>query len=442
MAPSTPSSLMLLLCAALPLLASCSPQDLSLSINQRPRFLANPAKPVDVYITLSIMFLGDIKEQNSDFSLDAFVDVAWRDDRFGSNSAQAFGCTKPTVGILLQMDSFAPSFCEDKCPSVWCDGDNATYGNAAPAPWSPFLEVTNVAPQFSGTALSYTAAYTNDGAPKRLGLSASDASGTWATATARFSGPILKVFPLHDFPYDKQRLDVLFESNLWTTEDVKLIPTYDPVAVKDTILSSKSMLGWDVESVTLTNRDNEYTQLNVTYNQVAMSIMVTRQSTPYGQRYIMPGFFIIIMMLCASIHAEAAVRVANGVAGFASILYLQFILTSSVPPLNYFTRLDRYMLISLIICFLSCLVGGLHVYREMVEKAAKDAEGEAKKSADSAAFQIRDPPAAAASGQARSPAQICLSRRNPFSGNSTADCLCYGLIFVAYSIASACVLLA
>jgi hypothetical protein len=98
------------------------------------------------------------------------------------------------------------------------------------------------------------------------------------------------------------------------------------------------------------------------------------------------------------------------------------------------------MLISLIICFLSCLIGGIHVYREVAVKAAKDAEGEAKRSADGAegpVLLVREP----ASAPAKSPLQAFFTRRNPFSGDSTADCTCYGLIFVAYSIASACVLL-
>ncbi len=310
------------------------------SINQRPLFLdsqGNPvAEPTPVYLTLSVMFLGDIKEPDSAFALDGFVDLAWRDDRFGPSSPQAFGCTPSTVAVLLLAESYAPSYCADYCStdSAWC-GD----GGAAPAPWSPFLEVTNVAPQFSGTALAYPFAYASEGAPSRLKLS--DTTGTWVTATARFSGPILKVYPLQDFPYDRQRLEILFESNQWANSDVVLIPSYDADEVKNTILSSRSMLGWDVEAISVSTSDHLYSQLNVSYSQIAMTVTVARQSSPYGQRYIMPGFFIIIMMLCASIHAEGHVRVANGVAGFASILYLQFILTSSVPPLNYFTRLDR-----------------------------------------------------------------------------------------------------
>ena len=311
-----------------------------------------------------------------------------------------------------------------------------------PPAGSPFIEVTNVAPQFSGMALYYTNAYAQDGAPKHLGLSGDAANGTWLWATARFSGPLLKVYPLQDFPYDKQRLETLLESTQWADSEVNIIPSYDPEEVKRTILAQKSMLGWDVDAVTLEVGDHNYTQLMTTYKQVVMTVTVTRQAAPYGQRYIMPGFFIIIMLLLASIHAEGAVRVANGVAGFASILYLQFILNSVVPPLNYLTRLDKFMIISLIICFITCLLGGVHVYREVREKAAaKAAEGGAKKGdaeGGAAAVVLREPAAAPAG----SPLQACCARRNPFSGGSVADALSYGVIFVAYSIASACVLLA
>jgi hypothetical protein len=442
--PAMKHSLLLACAAALPLLAWCRNQNMNSVTSERPLYVNSNNEPVTeptpVYVSLSVMFLGDISEPESAFSLDGFVDVAWRDDRLGPNSPQPFGCTPNTVAVMLLMESFVPSYCKETCSPIYGEGEKWCGGGyAVAAPWSPFLEVTNVAPKFSGSALTYPIAYTSAGAPPRLKLN--DTSGTWVTATSRFSGPILKVYPLQNFPYDKQLLEITFESSQWANSDVVLIPTYDPSEVRNTILSSRSMLGWDVEDISLRVDDNVYTQLSVSYSRIVMSVKVTRQSYPYGQRYIMPGFFIIIMMLCASIHAEGAVRVANGVAGFASILYLQFILTSSVPPLNYFTRLDSYMLISLIICFLSCLVGGVHVYREVAVKAAKDAEGEAKRvadGADGAVLQVREP----ASAPARSLLQVCLARRNPFSGESVADCVCYGVIFAAYSIASACVLLA
>jgi hypothetical protein len=427
-------------------------------INERPSYLDIDG-PTKVYVTVSVMFMGDIKEADSSFSLDAYVDVAWRDDRFGNNSGQAFGCTPPTVGIMLLTESYAPTYCQAYCTDTtpWCNG------YAAPAPWSPFLEVTNIAPQFNVDPLSYPTAYVvSSGPPGRLRLN--DTEGTWAVATARFTGPILKVYPLQDFPYDKQRLDVLFESNQWTSSDVELIAAYDPMEVKRGILSSKSMLGWDVQDVSVTTTKNFYSQLDVTYNQIAMSVTVSRQAAPYAQRYIMPGFFIIIMMLLASIHAEGSVRVANGVAGFASILYLQFILTSTVPPLNYVTRLDKFFLVALVICFVSCIVGGAHVYRETLEKAAaKEAEGAAKKSSgqngngpaavvyrepaavvyrEPAAVVVREPTQGDGKDSNRTPLQVCLARRNPFSGESWTDLACYGLIFVVFSIASACVLLA
>ena len=78
--------------------------------------------------------------------------------------------------------------------------------------------------------------------------------------------------------------------------DVVLIPSYDAVEVKNTILSSRSMLGWDVEAISVSTSDHLYSQLNVSYSQIAMTVTVARQSSPYGQRYIMPGFFIIIMI--------------------------------------------------------------------------------------------------------------------------------------------------
>ena len=140
----------LLLLASLFVLAACRSQDMTIPINQRPQYLDAPGAPTPVYVTLSVMFLGDIKEPSSDFSLDGFVDVAWRDDRFGFASPQAFGCTAPTVAILLLTESYAPSSCAALCDSgaPWC----GTNGGAAPAPWSPYLEVTNVAPQGGGAA--------------------------------------------------------------------------------------------------------------------------------------------------------------------------------------------------------------------------------------------------------------------------------------------------
>ncbi len=72
------------------------------------------------------MFLGGIKEADSNFALDSFVDVVWRDDRVGPNSTQAFGCTPSNVGIMLQVESMASFVCNELCDendlTPQCDG--------------------------------------------------------------------------------------------------------------------------------------------------------------------------------------------------------------------------------------------------------------------------------------------------------------------------------
>lgn len=107
------------------------------SVEQRAHpHTPNPPGLARRYLTLSVMFLGGIKEADSNFALDSFVDVIWRDDRVGPNSPQAFGCTPPNVGLMLQVESMAPNFCSDFCnasdPTLpngpWCDGA------AVPAP--------------------------------------------------------------------------------------------------------------------------------------------------------------------------------------------------------------------------------------------------------------------------------------------------------------------
>ena len=136
-----------LLCS-LPLLVTAGrSQDLDSSINNRPQFLDNveagTTEPTKVYFTLTVMFLGDIQTALSSFSIDTFIDVAWRDDRLGPESPQAFGCTPSSVGIILNGESYAPTVCEGYCDGGFCEG------GAAPAPWSPFIEVTNVAPAYT-----------------------------------------------------------------------------------------------------------------------------------------------------------------------------------------------------------------------------------------------------------------------------------------------------
>lgn len=448
------SSLRPALLCALPLLVVglVRTQDLNLTISERPQYLDALGEPTSVYFTLSVMFLGDIREPSSSFAVDTFVDVAWRDDRLGY-SAQAFACTKPSVGIPLLVESYAPSVCPDLClTSSFCSG------GATPPPWSPFLEVTNVAPASAGSALSFPTAYVRDSSPPRLNLALTE--GTWALSSARFSAPILKVYPLQDFPYDRQQLDIYVESNAWPIEDVILVPSFSAAEIQATIERSKSMLGWDVESVSISAAPHAYATLNLTFHRISISVVVRRQPTLFTTRFVLIAFFVVIMMLFGSMHAEAITRVGAAITGFASILYLQFILGSLVPPLNYLTRIDKFMILALIICFICSVIGGAHSFREALARRAKEAlERDAKKkdapstdasgskaaAAGGAPIDIIMPVPSSAStsgegGNQKTPS--LLVRLNPFSGGSLADTFTYGLIFVAFSIATPIILLA
>lgn len=428
-----------LLCALPAWVAAQGPQNLNISINERPKFvvdeLAGENRPTSVYITLSVMYIGDINEQQSTFSMDAFVDVAWRDDRYGY-SPQAYGCTQPSVAVGLLTESYAPTVCPDLCIDAgYCSG------GAAPIPWSPFLEVTNVAPA-SGSVLSYPTGYVVDQAPDRLNLA--DTDGTWMTASARFSGTVLKVYGLEDFPYDTQLLEVYFESNAWPIEDVVLIPTYSPAEIKETIESSGSMRGWDVLSVDVSTTTHPYPQLGVSYHRAVLGITVRRQSSPYAIRYVLVEYFVIAMMCLASINAELAVRVGSAATGFASTLYLQFILASLTPPLNYLTRLDTFLILSLVVSFICSASAGVYAYRTWAAKADKDAaaKSKVKTDADSASIEIRGPAGGVAvlsSSPNPEPKTCSQTLKSLLSHEDVSQ---FGLIFVAYSIAAACVLLA
>jgi hypothetical protein len=412
------------------------PQNLNTSINERPSFvaddLAGEHAPTAVYVTLSVVYIGDISEQQSTFSVDAFVDVAWRDDRFGY-SAQAYGCTQPEVAVGLLTESYAPTVCPDLCVSAsYCSG------GAAPIPWSPFLEVTNVAPA-SGAALSFPTGYVVDGAPGRLNLA--DTSGTWMTASARFSGPILKVYKLEDFPYDTQLLEVYFESFAWPIEDVILVPTYNPDEIKETIQSSGSMMGWDVQSVDVSTRPHFYPQLDVNYHQAVLGITVRRQASPFAIRYVMVEIFVIAMMCLASIRADAAVRIGSAATGFASTLYLQFILASLTPPLNYLTRLDTFLILSLIISFICSALGGVYAWRTW--SAAEKKQKAKAEDSELATVEIREPAGGTRAVLSSSPEKEARSFPKVIKLLlAHQDVTQYGLVFVVYSIASACILLA
>ena len=328
--------------------AAAFAQQVWLPLAQRPAAAAAPGLAAPVFVTASTNRMYAPDATKGAYVLDAFVYVAYRDDRFNA------------------------SFVNPITSSPFADGDVIGFGATD---WTPALEVINVynggltnsgTSPFSFRVSLGTPAWVDVAALARAGAPLSVApGGAWVVGESRQAAYLVALANLADFPYDSQSLMLALESASWEARDVLffVVAAAPPFFVPDGHGVKEGVVpGWEVLGTRALELRHDYPVFNQSFSRVELHADVRRQSFYYTARFVYGAAFLNFMAIFTFFMRGTETDRLNYAQGsFLALILWEFVLVLSLPPLGYNTRMDWYMLASFGFIFAAYAWDALHV---------------------------------------------------------------------------------
>ncbi len=196
------------------------------------------------------------------------------------------------------------------------------------------------------------------------------ADGDWHVVSWRLRGPLRAEFPLHDFPFDSQKIAIRFE-----------VPTrvaaIEPDLAASSIAEHFSVTGWDyTPRFTLHTYERRYPSdlgrlenegKPTTARAIAFELPVHRPSVMAALKLFLPLLIILLVALVVFwVHPEEfEARAGIGVTALLTCFAFQFSVAETLPQVSYLTLTDRFFLgtYAVAVVALTWSVGVAHLVR-------------------------------------------------------------------------------
>jgi len=167
----------------------------------------------------------------------------------------------------------------------------------------------------------------------------------------RFIGELSSIFDLKDFPFDKQKLAIQLVSFGYSPEEIEFVIDQQRIGRRDHL----SLVGWSpgADEAVVTTEYLRVQDRNLA--RVDFIIEVERQEVFYIVKALIPLFLIIFMAWAVFFIDPSVIGPQIGIptsSVFALILFNHRISTL-LPRVSYLTRLDRFILFSIILVFIT-----------------------------------------------------------------------------------------
>jgi ABC-type transport system substrate-binding protein len=175
------------------------------------------------------------------------------------------------------------------------------------------------------------------------------ADGDWHVVSWRLRGPLRAELPLHDYPFDQQKLSIRFEV-------ATRAAAIQPDLAASSIAPRFSLTGWDyTPRFTLHESERRYPSdlgrlenegKPTTVRAIAFELPVHRPSVMAALKLFLPLSIILLVALVVFwVHPEELeVRAGIGVTALLTCFAFQFSVAESLPQVSYLTLTDRFFL--------------------------------------------------------------------------------------------------
>lgn len=165
----------------------------------------------------------------------------------------------------------------------------------------------------------------------------------------RFFGSVATYHNLRDFPFDRQRMRIRIAPLEYTADKVRieLDPAFGGLA------KQLNIPDWTINGVEPGVVEETVPEFNATYSVLHVDILATRNGQYFVWKVMLPLLLIVLMSFAVFwIEPERfGPQIGLAATSMLTLIAFQFALTSMLPKLSYFTRMDQLILGSTILVF-------------------------------------------------------------------------------------------
>lgn len=252
-----------------------------------------PGRPVQVEVSVELLEVSQIADHEEKFDIEFYLYLVWNDRRLAFD-AEKEGAEKRIVSI-------------DK---IW-------------TPQPQLMDDLSVDVQNSNTAHVRP-------------------DGT-VLFRQYYRGTVSSNFDLHDFPFDRHRLEVNIEATSGEIGDVVYASGENTARADARLLPH----GWRLLGASSSVAEKRYARLDETYSRFVYGIDVERDPHYYWWAIVLP--LLPIVFTSWSVFwmnpDEFSSQVGVGITAMLTVVAYRITIDSSLPPLTYMTRMDYFLLL-------------------------------------------------------------------------------------------------
>ncbi|HEV3007027.1 MAG TPA: hypothetical protein VGX78_21330, partial [Pirellulales bacterium] len=163
-----------------------------------------------------------------------------------------------------------------------------------------------------------------------------------------YRGTMSSDFDLHEFPFDRHRLELIVEATAGVFDDVRYVAGESGVRPVGEGESARVVPhGWNLRGLSSEATKNRYPRLNETYSRFMLSLDVERDPHYYWWSIVLPLLPIVVTSWSVfwMDPKEFSSQIGVGVTAMLTVVAYRITIDSSLPPLTYMTRMDYFLLV-------------------------------------------------------------------------------------------------
>jgi Neurotransmitter-gated ion-channel ligand binding domain/Neurotransmitter-gated ion-channel transmembrane region len=263
-----------------------------------------PGKPVEVQVSVDLVEVSQIVDHDQKFELEFNVFYTWKDPRFAFNASREGVASK----LIPAEDVWNPE------PELCDELDVDVHGGKAVRAYP------------DGTML----------------------------LSRYYRGTVGGSLDLHEFPLDRHTLEVDLEESIFESDQVVFVPAGAQAIAPERAVPH----GWKLSSIRSEVRTTNNARTGEKYSMLRLNLDVERDPHYYFWAIVLPLIPIVATAWTVFwMHSkEFSSQVTVGITAMLTIVAYRISVDSSLPPLNYMTRMDYFLLACQVFVFGAFLV--------------------------------------------------------------------------------------